>query len=181
MLRILTVVLAVLLAKAGDAAPAGAPAPLTKEHAHAVMTSPTRHVRGVDKRMRQAVEEGLRRSGTFASLVLALDRTDVIVYIETAQGLPSHLSGRMLLAAGPEGLRYLRIQVAADPDVIELIALVGHELQHALEVANAPSVRDQKSLAALYEAIGHTGTRVHYYDTAAAQDAGRRVRTELRG
>ena len=46
---------------------------------------------------------------------IALNQTDVIVYIETGRGLPSTISGRLLLAAGPDGQRYLRIQVAAEP------------------------------------------------------------------
>src|SRR6185436_12129494 len=107
---ILTV--AIVLAFAGDAAPASVMAPLTPAQVHAVMTSPLRHVRGVGPNMTKVIAEGLRRSGTFTQLVLALNKSDVIVYIETGRGLPSTISGRLLLAAGPDGQRYLRIQVA---------------------------------------------------------------------
>jgi hypothetical protein len=172
---------AVLLAIGASAAPASAGAALADADVRAMMSSEQRHVRPVDRRVSTAVAEGLRRSATFASLVRALDRSDVIVYIETAQGMPSSLAGRMLLAGSPAGTRYLRIQIAAAPGGYELIALVAHELRHALEVAECPGVRDQRSLLALYQTIGRAGQGVHLYDTMAAQMAGRQVRTELIG
>ena len=172
---------ALVLAFARDAAPASVIAPLTPAQVHAVMTSPIRHVRGVGPHMTNIIAEGLRRSGTFARLVLALNQSDVIVYIETGRGLPSTISGRLLLAAGPDGQRYLRIQLAAHTRSNELIALLGHELRHALEVAESPEVRDEATLIALYERIGHPAGGQHRYDTAAAQDTGRQVRFELIG
>jgi hypothetical protein len=183
MLRVQPSVLtvAIVLAIAHDAPAASVVAPLTPAQVHAVMTDPTRHVRGVGPHMTKVIAEGLRRSGTFAQLVLALNRSDVIVYIETGRGLPTTISGRMLLAAGPDGQRYLRIQVAGVTRSNELIALVGHELRHALEVAESPEVRDERTLIALYERIGHPVGGGHRYDTAAAQDTGRQVRFELKG
>jgi hypothetical protein len=61
----------------------------------------------------------------------------------------------------------------------ELIALIGHELRHALEVAQVPDVRDESALVRLYERIGQRSVKGHEYDTNAAQDAGRAVRKEL--
>lgn len=176
----LRVAAVILIALAYGASTSDA-APLDDPEVRALMTSEHRHVRAVDKRMSDAIADGLRRSTTFAHLVLALDRWDVIVYIETAPRMPSSLSGRMLIVAASAGQRYLRIQIAAVPRGNELVALVGHELQHALEVAQAPDVRDEKSLIALYQAIGHQGQGGHRYDTMAAQNAGRQVRTELMG
>ncbi len=171
---------AVVLTCAPDARAASGAAPLTKAQVQAIMSSPLRHVRAVDSKMNDVLAEGMRRSGTFAQLVMALDRSDVIVYIETVYVMPQMVAGRMLLAAGPEGSRYLRIQVTSQPRSNALIALVGHELRHALEVAESPDVRDERALIALYQRIGHTRQGAqHQYDTLAAQDAGRQVRSEL--
>jgi hypothetical protein len=158
-----------------------AAAPLEDAEVRALMKSDRRHVRAVDARVDRAIADGLRRSSTFAALVLAIDRSDVIVYIETARRMPASLSGRLLIAGGSAGTRYLRIQIAAAPRGNELIALMGHELQHALEVAESPGVNDERSLIALYEAIGHGKAGPHRYDTTAAQNAGRQVRQELLG
>jgi hypothetical protein len=180
-MKVLSVVVAAALTVgvAREAAPASAMAPLTPAQVRAVMSSPTRHVRAVDAAMSSVLADGMRRSGTFAHLMLALDKSDVIVYIETGRRLPSSIAGRLLLAAGPEGFRYLRIQVTGRPNSKEMIALVGHELRHALEVAECPEVRDEAGLIALYERIGHPSLGLHQYDTAAAQAAGRQVRAEL--
>jgi hypothetical protein len=171
---------AILIAIAGVSPVHAGPA-LSESEVRGIITSQYRHVRAVDTRIAGAIADGLRRSTTFAQLVLALDRSDVIVYIETARSMPSSLAGRMLIAPGPAGHRYLRIQVGAAPRGNELIALVGHELQHALEVAESPGVRDEPSLIALYEAISHGERGRHRYDTMAAQNAGRKVRLELIG
>jgi hypothetical protein len=179
----LSVLLLTMIVNGGPSA-AATPLPATlldKADVRAMMTSDRRHLRAVDKRVSEAIAAGLGRSVTFASLVVALDRSDVIVYIETSRTLPSTLAGRMLIAAGPANQRYLRIQISATPGGVELISLIAHELQHALEVAASPDVRDEKSLITLYQAIGHGARGQHKYDTVAAQNAGRQVRTELIG
>ena len=182
-MRVLPVVLvcAMVIGVARDAAPASAIAPMTAAQVREFMSDPTRHVRAADGMMTAVLAEGMRRSGTFAHLVLALDKSDVIVYLESGRPLPAAIAGRLLLAAGPQGYRYLRIQVGGHRGSNEIIALVGHELRHALEVAECPEVRDEASLIALYERIGHHSTGAHHYDTVAAQAAGRKVKSELAG
>ncbi len=168
-----------LLALTRDATAATEPAALTPAQIHAVMSSPLRHVRAIDAIMTRVIAEGLRRSRTFAGLVLALNRSDVIVYVETVSHLPASLSGRMLFAAGPRGQRYVRIQIQAHQPSRDVIATLGHELMHALEVSESPEVTDDVSLEKLYERIGSSGSRARQFDTTAAQNAGRRVRAEL--
>lgn len=182
-MRVLTAVLACALVICGarEAAPASEFAPMTPAEVRAMMAAPDRHVRAADRGMADVIANGMRRSGTFAHLVLALNQSDVIVYIESGRVLPSSIVGRLLLAAGPEGTRYLRIQVSGHPGSNDMIALVGHELRHALEVAESPDVHDQAGLIALYERIGHPSTGIHQYDTLAAQNAGRQVKAELKG
>ncbi len=126
--------------------------------------------------------EGLHRSRTFASLVTALNRTDVIVYIESVMTLPKDTDGRLAMLPRPAGeFRYVRVQIRADLSRREAIALIGHELRHALEIAEATEVRDTTSLVRLYERIGHMSIGEHAYDTEAARDTGRVVRRELAG
>ncbi len=163
----------------GVAAASGDPA-LSGDEIRRLMTDEHRHVRAVDGRIGGALADGLSRSPTFAELVVALDRSDVIVYIESDRRLAPSLAGRMLLAATPHGARYLRIQIALSLKGDDLIAVIGHELRHALEVAES-EVRDDVSLIALYQAIGRAAHGLHSYDTIAAQNAGRQVLTELTG
>ena len=176
---VLACALVVLFARAANSASEFAP--MTEAEVRDAMSAPDRHVRPADKGMAEAIAKGMRRSGTFAHLVLALNKSDVIVYIESGRPMPTSIVGRLLLAAGPEGTRYLRIQVSGHPGSNDMVALVGHELRHALEVAESPDVRDEAGLIALYERIGHPSTGIHQSDTLAAQDTGRRVKAELKG
>ena len=135
-------------------------------------------VRGASPQMVKLIQDGVRRSPTFAGLVAALNRSDVIVYVQAQNSLPPGINGHLSVTPGNKRHRYLRIQVLSSLDTIEKIAVVGHELQHAVEVAAHSEVRDEKSLASLYAQIGIEGQRGRY-DTTAAQATGVRVRKEL--
>jgi hypothetical protein len=127
------------------------------------------------------MEEGLRRSVTFADLVAAVNATDVIVYIQRVDKLPPTIAGQLMIVPVPNAQRYLRIHVLDRLAPYDTIALIGHELRHALEVAAAPDVRDHRGLTQLYKRIGTAGGQSHSFDTPAAQNSGRRVRQELAG
>jgi hypothetical protein len=179
MLSLLSVGLVCLIAAADPAAPApSASSTLSPAH-YLLLNAPDRRVRATDARLQSLLGEGLHRSRTFASLLTALSRTDVIVYVESVMTLPKNTMGRLAMMPMAGDFRYLRVQIRADLSRREAIALIGHELQHALEIADATEVRDSTALIGLYERIGHAGDGEHTYDTDAAQDAGRTVRREL--
>lgn len=147
-------------------------------------TSPVRdplgsHVRGTTPAINELIARGAARSATFRQLIDQLNKTDVVVYLETNVSLPAGLEGRLMFLTAAGGVRYLHAQVTDGLRFEELIAIAGHELQHAMEVAAHPKVRDAQGMRALYERIGmRTGTHDRY-DTAEAQSTGRRVRAEL--
>ena len=60
------------------------------------------------------------------------------------------------------------------------IATLGHELQHAVEVAEEGAIVDQRSLQALYGRIGFaTEDRRRQFESHAAREAGDQVRRDL--
>jgi hypothetical protein len=118
---------------------------------------------------------------TFGDLVAAVNASDVIVYIQRVDRLAPTIAGQLVIVPVAHEQRYLRIQVLDHLSPDDTIALIGHELRHALEVAAAPEVRDQKGLTALYQRIGQPGGMTHSFDTRAAQNTGRRVKKELVG
>jgi hypothetical protein len=148
--------------------------------AEALLTAPDRHVRTTDRHVLNLLTQGVRRSTTFANLMQQLNQSDVIVYIQAVDTLPSTLAGRLMLAADAHGQRYLRVQVRQTLTPNESIALMAHEFRHALEIAAASEVRDARGLIALYQRIGDESLPgMHAYETDAAQDVGRQVRVEL--
>lgn len=137
------------------------------------------HVRGANPQMKALIQRGAQRSPTFKDLIARLNDSDVIVYLEITPHLPRGLDGRLTFLTAAGGLRYLHAQVVNGLGFEETIAVAGHELQHAIEVATNPDVRDSAGLARLYERIGIRGAGHNTYDTAAAQDTGKRVRQEM--
>jgi hypothetical protein len=75
--------------------------------------------------------------------------------------------------------RYLRVSVGSLHHESVMVALLGHELQHAAEVADAPDVQTVHDFGEFYRRVG-LPTGAGRYDSAAAQSAGRAVRAELR-
>jgi hypothetical protein len=145
----------------------------------ALLESPYRHVRTTNPRIQHLLEIGVSRSPTFVSLLARLNVSDVIVYIEQTDDIPKTLDGRLLLLPLANNQRYLRIQINRNGAPTELISLIGHELRHAIEVAEAVDVRDERALEQLYRRIGSPSGTIHTFDTDAAQSTGRRVRKEL--
>jgi hypothetical protein len=81
------------------------------------------------------------------------------------------------------GHRYLRIHV--DPGIPDqaAIALLAHELQHAMEIADARWVVDQRALAQLYMCIGFESRArgaSRGVDTVRAHDTAHLVLNEVR-
>ena len=149
----------------------------------ALLHSPVRHVRGVDRTIEHLWRRGAERSATFAELLAQLDGSDVMVYVEHSRELPRELDGRLLVLPVTGPFRYVRIQLAERPDYTpdQSVALLAHELRHAVEIAGAPEVRDDATLAALYGRIGHTSIGENFFETAEARAVGVRVRKELAG
>lgn len=171
----------VMSAVMGIAAPAGdAPAPPTVSHLHHALTAPDRRVRGASPRVTSALFDGVRRSRTFAGLVAGVEQSNIIAYIELVLDLPPTTDGRLMLLSKTSGHRYVRIQVRTTLSPDQIISTIGHELQHALEIAEAPGVCDEKSMRRFYQRLGAGASHTLGFDTEAARVAGDRVRVELR-
>src|SRR5688572_18891959 len=65
------------------------------------------HVRTTDARLRRLIDEGLRTSPTFRSIVDRLIGSDVIVYLQCDPAAPPHTDGRLTFASKAGGFRYV--------------------------------------------------------------------------
>ena len=124
------------------------------------------------------------RTGVDAAVTTALNtaRVRAIVYVETECAMSPRLFGRLTFMASGGGRRYVNVHVSCALTDNEQIAALGHELRHAVEIADAPSVVDEASLAAQYARIGfasHGVSKGSGYETYAAKDAAQRVWSEL--
>ena len=147
---------------------------------HHALVKPDRRVRTSHPRVAAALFAGVSRSRTFAALIDALDRSNVIAYVELVQELPRAARGRLILATKIKEQRYVRIQLRFLLGHDEMISVLGHELQHALEIAQAPEVTDNARMRKFYQRTGAGMSDGFGFDTAAARIAGDQVRRELK-
>ena len=138
-------------------------------------------LRPQDARMKQVLQEGAARSATFKALVDRIEASNLIVYVAVNPLLKSSLSGSLTWMTQAGGYRYVRASISTDLLFDQMIATVAHELQHAVEVIGDETVKDEKSLTALYKRIGRQNHQFPAggWETVAAQQTGWQVRREL--
>lgn len=145
----------------------------------AVLRAEPPSVRPLDPIACEAFARGMQRSETFRELVAGLERDGLIVHVVTRRDLPTSLTGATRFAADRGGSIYLRIELSASVPPGARVAVLGHELQHASEIA-ASGARTSEAVAAYYKAAGRRATTIENgWETTAAEMAERRIWIEL--
>jgi hypothetical protein len=140
--------------------------------------SPFYHVRSADRRVVELMRKGYARSATFRRLVDAIERTNVMVYVQPSSWLPVPMRACLRFAGVAGRFRYLRVLFTSNKGVEEATALIGHELQHVLEVGGATEILDTAAFEDFYRRKGHES--VNGFDTEVANTIGRSIEDELR-
>jgi hypothetical protein len=123
------------------------------------------------------VAEGALRSATFRQLVIAIEATDGVVYVEPGK-CQDRAKGCLLHKMSAVGTsRYLWIAIDLNDTAVNLMVRIAHELRHALEILSDPSIRTDWQILAFYQPHGIPSGRS--YETDAALAAGAAVRDEL--
>ncbi len=141
-----------------------------------------RRIRTIESRLRALVERGLRESPTFRALAARLEQSDVIVYVIADVCPPPGIAGRLTFLSATGGVRYVAVRLRRLGSPLLEVAVLAHELQHAVEIADHASIVDQQALAREYLRIGHVNTSMPpgtAFDTRAAVAVGYDVYREL--
>jgi hypothetical protein len=118
-------------------------------------------------------------SATFRALIDAIDASDGIVYVEA--GECGHDVTACLVGVTSAGAyRMLWIKVDKDKRECDLIASIGHELQHAVEILSDSDVQCGAGMFSYYVRMGRRGSGPLVFETTAATNAGIAVRSEIR-
>jgi hypothetical protein len=118
------------------------------------------------------------QSTTFRRLLDTVGTTDGIVYVEAGRCRYSRACLTGVSAAG--AYRMLWVTVDTRRVDLDLIASIGHELQHAIEILSNPDVRDTAAMYIFYSRFARrVGTGRGAWETAAATAAGNAVREEI--
>ena len=141
------------------------------------LMAPHARVRSASPRVMGIIIEAAAQSKTFRGLVDQIGTTDGFVYV--AEGPCGHRVHACLLftitMAGPH--RVLWIHVDPNKPDRDLMASIGHELQHAVEVLSNRTIKSGRAMYSLYfEKCHRCGGAIETY---AAIRAGTAVREEL--
>jgi len=156
--------------------------PFGRTHAAEPDTTGTRipKVRSNNPEVAALIGRASDASATFRRLTAAIDDTDGLVYVD--DGKCGHgVAACLLLAVQVSGpFRVLRIKVDVRRLDCALMARIGHELQHALEVLSDPHVTDGVGAYFLFDRLapGRLISGRDGFETAAAERAGLDVRRE---
>ena len=150
-----------------------------------VFLSPTlaadeQRLRPLDPWAAESFQRVVERSALARELTGRIASSDLVVYIETLTVMPANLGGTTRFITSAGGYRYVRISLRRELEATERAAILGHELQHACELADS-TAGDLPAVRRLYEELGHrVSRREELFETRAALLAGQRVWLELR-
>ncbi len=137
-------------------------------------------VRVLDPVAAAMLAQAVERSAIVRALVHQLQHSNMIVHIEATRNLPSGIGGITRFVASRGEYRYLRISLSLWLPPADRVAIVGHELQHALEVAQSLSV-NAAEVRKWFETSGFRVRVSHdLFETSAALQIEKRIRQELR-
>ena len=156
--------------------------------AQSTVHPPATSVRSSNARLAGALADGISRSETLRSLVATLDASNLIVYLHNGNCVrPAEACLMIARTGGDTRLVHINFRIAGNGSgpflghQDRLIAQIGHELQHAVEIAGNTDVIDAAALTGLYDRIGwrrESADRIGY-ETEAAIQAGLRVLREV--
>jgi hypothetical protein len=129
---------------------------------------PAPHVRGESERAIALLQDGTTRSSTIRALVAAIAESDIFVFVDIDR--PSRLfRGRTTLLGASAAGRYLLVLVRFNIDPDRQVEMLAHELQHCVEIARAPQVRDAAALRLYMARIGRNLGGDDDFETDAAR------------
>jgi hypothetical protein len=131
----------------------------------------------MDPAASRLLDQARESSPTVGRLVALLEASDVIVMVSVTM-LPGGISGDTRFLATTAAVRIVQVRIDNRQPRSAQMAWLGHELQHAAEVAGAQEVRSSADLAGLMKRIGHAHGQRRLFETAAAVQCGRLVSRE---
>jgi hypothetical protein len=134
----------------------------------------------MDRTADELAREGCRGSATFRGLVRRIEELRGFVYVASTVKLPATTEGVLLhrIQLTPDGSRCLWILVKRDRLMVYRVGVLGHELQHAVEVLENPDIRNSDDIERLFRRQ-RPGNDRQTFETDAALAAGDRVVSEL--
>lgn len=139
-------------------------------------------IRVLDPVMRELFEQGVAQSPTLRGLAETVQAGSILVFVECDIRLPAHLGARLTFVTSVNALRYVHVAIECTLPARRQVALLAHELQHAIEIGGRRDIVDIEAMESLYEDIGFQSFehgRHKRFETSAAIAAEDAVTSEL--
>ena len=135
-------------------------------------------VRSTDERVSALIARAVEQSATFRSLRDTIVETDGIVYVEPGRcGAPRACLALKVTTAGPNRILFIFIDLKRE--ACDVMASIGHELWHAVEILRERWIRTDGAMYS-FIARGREQDPPAWVETEAAMRIGEDVRRELR-
>jgi len=146
-----------------------------------VMPPSVPRLRPLGERAADLLSRSLSQSPTVRSLAAHLGKSDVVVYIEIAPRVAGTSAGSTRFVTASPVFRFLHVRLDAELPTRALMPLLAHELQHAVEIADAPGVRNAETFRQYYVHSGDALTGSTGLCSRAARRTAEQVRDEIAG
>ena len=134
-------------------------------------------VRSSHAYIRAMIDEATARSPSFRHLVDAIDATNGIVYVEHGNCGHNRRACLTMSISSTAEHRILHVLVDVRQPDWDVMASIGHELQHSLEVLGNANLRTTEAIYLFYSREAPTANEP--FETQAAVKAGNTVRQEV--
>jgi hypothetical protein len=139
------------------------------------------HVRGLNPASISAIADAQQRSATVRALTSTLEASDLVAYVNITTLAKGSVESGLSYVGASAAQRFVLITISEGAAADRQIELLGHELQHATDVAKAAWVTDDNHVQTLMTTVGwRDGSRARGYETTAAVSAEHHVHQELR-
>jgi hypothetical protein len=138
-------------------------------------------VRPVNDKAALLLADAQQKSETVRNLIKQLDKGNVVALVHVVPPAEDGPQSTMRFVGASKLARFVLIQVAECEAPGRRAELLGHELQHANEVAASSWIADDTDLQRLLKVTGYMDTAsARRYETGAAKQVERNVRREVR-
>ena len=143
--------------------------------------SATPHLRPLNAAGAALMADAQQKSATIRDLAAQLEGSNVVAYIYPTARQVGETESDFRYVGTSKSQRFVLIKIGADRSADRQIELLGHELEHAVEVARATWVNDSSDLDRFLSLVGSRTFEPggHPFETPAAMKAERTVRKEL--
>jgi len=114
----------------------------------------TPRVRVLDARLKSLFDHGLTQSPTLRAQVDKVEASSILVFVDGDMRMPERLGAQLTFVTSVNDVRYVRVDLNVMLPPRRQIALLAHELQHALEIADRPEIQDVEAMELFYEDAG---------------------------